>query len=694
VERISDLDDRLAQPASWTPQLEDAFPTATTPPIPAPYLTLPAVRPRHRSQIFASAVVVIAVVLLWLEPSIGVVATAAVAFTLAPWGRGLGERIVITTVVVSAGIAIQFAAMTETGAVLLPVGWRLLVTGFLLLLGCSLWLRRSAPIWPALGFVDVLGLVVAGSVVAMMAVPMLGLSTARTLGVLLRWWDHSSHLSMFAEVVHSRSWSFTSLGDGAFFDRYPMLHVSIWSVGQWLSGGPAGAGGLGLVQPYVAWSILTTALSAALLVWASGLLGRAMGRGDLPRFRRRAVPVFAATLTGAWCLVGTLTTMADYAFVNFLLAGALCASAVAVSLRSRAAMTRVGWFVLPLSVVALAYLYPPVAGGAGLVSIVVLVEVVRHRRDRMIPMIAISAVCLIAALPSVKFLSEPFHGRDPGSISGGIPAFEVWSALLLAPIVVALLLDWRRRIGTPAAFGMIIPIVVTGCVAVDFAAQAGASNVALDMSYYTLKIVYAMLLLIVPLASASGARVLLVVLASSTTRRSLLASGLLLPAGTAAVVLATILSVAPPPLGAFPGTSVIPSIAEFDVQSAARDTNVELGQVTMYAALHASDVYWTIVPIIAPARGTSLHMSSVTLEAARMATGLGSVNTVRGDRALNLIISAGSRRLPLRALSSLLRSEPALAIRFVVNNHGVYKRLLPLLREFGPRRIQILVATH
>ena len=650
-------------------------------------------RRRPNAQAVASVVVMATVLLLWLAPSAGVVATAVVMFTLAPWGRGLGERAVITTVVVSGAIAIQFAAMTATGVVLVPVGWRLLVTGCLLLVGILLWSKRSAPVWPTLDLVDVIGLVVAGSVVALMGIPFLGLSAARTLGVLLKWWDHSSHLPMFSQVLQSRSWSFSTLGDGAFFDRYPMLHVSIWSVGQWLTGDTAVSGGLGLVQPYVAWSVLTTALSAALLVWASGLLGRTVGGGALPQFHRRAIPVFAAAMTGTWCLVGTLTTMADYAFVNFLLAAALCSSAVAVSVRSRAAMTRVGWFVMPLSVVTLAYLYPPVAGGAAVVSIVVLVQVGRHRRDRLIPMIGISAICLIAASPSMKFLSQPFHGRDPGSISGIIPAFEVWFVLLLVPIVIALLVRWRRHIGTSVAFAMALPLLVTSGVAVGFAAQAVASGIALDLSYYTLKIVYALLLIIVPLASALGARVLLMVLAAVTNRRSLGALGFLLPTAIFAVVVATLFSVAAPPRGVLSGTLAIPSISELNLRMAARETSLDGGRVTAYAALHASDQHWTTVPIIFPDRGNSLYLSVETIEAARIATGLGSVNTSRGDAALNLIFNAASKRPPLRSLEKLLHSEPTVAIRFVVSSREISNVFLPLLHEFGPRRIQILVAT-
>lgn len=641
----------------------------------------PAPSPGRTGRPAALAALAVTLVLLWAWPPAGVAAALVVSGLLAPWGRSLGERAVITTVVGSGGVAVLLTAFTRLGLALPPVGWRVLVSLALLLLAVFLALPRAAPVWPRVRAGDLLGIAAGVVVAAMMGLPYLTASTPQTLAALLTWWDHSSHLPMFVQVMHTGSWDVGRLAPQLMFDDYPMLHVGLWSVGEWVGGVGTDVAGIDLVRPYVGWFSITTGLVAALLVWSTGLVASAVTRDDAEPARTRAVAVVAASVTAAWCVLGSLTLMADFAFTNFLLAGALCASAVAVSVRSREAMTRVGWFVMPLAVVATAYLYPPLAGGTTIAAVVVLVVVLRHRLEHAVSMAAVGVVCLLATLPSISFLTTPFDGRDPGSIGGGIPGFELWATLVAAPVVVVVLVRARRRIGTAGVAGLLGPMVACALVAVVFAAQAVAAGVPLDKSYYTLKIVYALMLVTLPTAVALAVRWGLRRVPSSWVARRRGVAALSL-AGVVALVLVLLATVGTP--------RVPPQGVDALVERVRATTHaVSRGEVVVTASQHQGSGGWVTVAQISGARPGDVFSDPYSLEAGRTAAGLGGVLTLPIDQVLT-IVSAGGVQDPVGAWSFLLDSEPSLRLRIVVEGDEARRLLQPLVDRYGPDRVEVL----
>ena len=650
-----------------------------------PGVDVPLRHDLSRREVIALVVLAGTALLLWVWPPAGVVASVLVCGCLAPWGRSLGERAIISTVMSTGVVAIVFAGMTATGMTLAPLGWRVVVTGCVVLIAACVRLPRSAPVWPEVGVGDLLGLGVGAVLFAMMALPYTTASVSQTSGALLTWWDHSSFLPMFSQVMHSGDWNFSGLGDDLMFDQYPMLHLSLWSVGEWVSGAGRSTAGLDLVRPYVAWFALTTALCGALLVWTAGLAARALTQGDEVGARRRTTVTFAAALVGIWCVLGSLTSMADFAFTNFLLAGSLCVSAVVVSVRNRAAMSRIGWFVMPLAVVSTAYLYPPLAGGTAVAAIVVLVAVFRHRPAHVVLMVAVGLICLAATLPSLRFLTQPFEGRSPGSIGGGIPPFELWPVLVVAPVVVVLLVRSRSAFGGATVLGLLAPIVVSAGVAVLFARQALVSGTPLDRSYYTLKIVYALMLVTIPIAAAFASRGVVRRISDTALERPRRLVPLLVGGGVVAIALLLTASV----------TAHVPSpaINSLILRVEATTTQEWRGEIVVTAAEHPGDTHWTTVAMITDDNPGNVFSDPYSLEAGRTATGLGSVLTVPIDRILTTVAGTGETQ-PSVEWGALLAADPALALRIVVQDDEQRLRVAPLLETYGPTRVEILTATR
>ncbi|MSW42894.1 MAG: hypothetical protein F2842_11850, partial [Actinobacteria bacterium] len=202
-------------------------------------------RPGHARdvEVFGAAGLLVGAALaLWLVPPLGVVAGAALGVALAPWGRRLGERILIVTVVAAGSVAIVLAFLQISSSVLPWWGWRIGATAVLLAEAAAVWARGSdrwlsAPrVWPEVGRDDVIALVTGVALFALLGVPYLISSSAQVLSGLLGGWDHSSHLPMFVQTMHAQGWNSASLGDDVMFAVYPMLHTGLWSVGEWVAG--------------------------------------------------------------------------------------------------------------------------------------------------------------------------------------------------------------------------------------------------------------------------------------------------------------------------------------------------------------------------------------------------------------------------------------------------------------------------
>ena len=640
-------------------------------------------RPGHARdvEVFGAAGLLVGAALaLWLVPPLGVVAGAALGVALAPWGRRLGERILIVTVVAAGSVAIVLAFLQISSSVLPWWGWRIGATAVLLAEAAAVWARGSdrwlsAPrVWPEVGRDDVIALVTGVALFALLGVPYLISSSAQVLSGLLGGWDHSSHLPMFVQTMHAQGWNSASLGDDVMFAVYPMLHTGLWSVGEWVAGVSPQVAGTDLIHSYVAWSTLTASLSAVLLVATSAVAARTFSAQASRRAAARVTPVLAASFTAAWCLVGTFALMADFAFSNFLFGSALAGAAVVVGARSRAAMVSSGWLVLPLGVVATSYAYTPLAGGVAVAALITLVVLVRGRSLAALGMVGLSLVCAVAVLPAARIVTEPFAGRQVGDIKGGLPPFELIPGLIMATVVVVVVLSRFPSIRLANRLALLAPVVVTAVLAALFAAQTVGTSTSLGDSYYTKKICYAVLLLALPLAMGLlGARVARTIPVESGRPRTLRVVAAI---GVSAVVLAVV-SVAtggPDPAtdGALRWLRPVGVWAALDRVALLTGDDGE-GRAVLAAAAQKSG--WVTV----------VSVGDHGVESGRMAAGLGAVLTV----ADNEVIEVADEEF--RDLARVLSENREVRVRVVVGASNLRREAEALREDFGDARVEVLV---
>ena len=653
---------------------------------------------RDRAFVVAVALLIGSAVLLWILPAIGVIAAFGCGMLLAPWGRRLGERLIISTIVGSGIIALLFVVMTATGLIVPPLGWRALLT--VLLLGEVVLLRRSrsAPLFPRLGADDALGLGTAAAMFALLFVPYATVSVERILNGLLEFWargeiahDHSSHLPMFAQTIRAQSWAFTGLTTDPFLATYPRLHVAIWSVGEWASGVSPSVPGLELVRPYAAWTALTTALSAAILVWSAGLAARALTGRLTPSPVVRLAAGLAAVITALWCVLGSLALMSDFAASNYLLGTSAVIGATTFSVRSRAAMIRLGWFVLPVAALMATYLYTPLALCLLIPCVIVLVTLARQRRDRLWLMLALSVVGGVAALPGIRDVTGANVNGAWGAYTGGLPAFEYRPALVISAVVLVVLAVQRHRAGRRVTLALLGPLLLILPMLLFFIVQSLRAGLDAGDSYYANKMVYTLLLASLPLLAAivgvwAAPRIpveppqrrfivltatvavvaLLIGEMSVLTQRPGIGGGLLkAPAGYVALQSRVTGVTRPPLIGAVTATAALnPSVPGMNTFAYILPRQTIVGSAQEYASLFAS----------------------------RTANALATVSTVKYE------ISNGAQEVlmgtedPAATLAVLMRRAPELRETLVVADQATADSLAPLVKEFGPSRIRVIVA--
>jgi len=634
------------------------------------------------STITAAALLIAALICIWLSFPIATLAAILLAAILAPWGTSLGERLIVSAIVASAVVAGLFTVLTALNQSLPPVLWRIALSLVVIAELVFLDRRRSAPLWPTVLASDVIAIVAAASFGGLMLMPYAGISGATQLTGLLFYWDHSSHLPMFTQVMHTGSWNFSSLaptvpGDpqsGVMFTLYPMLHVALWSVAEWIGGAGLDVPGPALVQPYIVMSGLTVAFVVAVLVWSAGLLAQ-----QFAATRSAAAALIAATLAAVWCLNGSLAAMADYAFVNFLLAGALTVGAIAVSLRNREAISRLGWFVTPLATLAVACLYPPLAAGLAVAVAITWFTMLRGGRDPVRQTILI-VICVLLVLPSYRYTTTPFAGRAAGTIAGGIPPFGIQITLITAILTVivlgtALIMRLRRKEpGIALALGLIAPIVLTGAVALLFFEQARAASIGIQGSYYTKKVLFAVLLVTLPTATA--------IVAAAIVRLSGNRSWITISASVVAVI-------------AMLGLTTGPTDASKSVQGrfASTAAGEAAGNTELLAAAHPSDDHWTTVTYFNTRIPSGPPAGALTTESGRTAAALGNVLTLADDHAI-VSISDDNPRDPAGTFAALLRAEPTLNLRVVVPDADTAAALDGVSSTFAADRFELLIANQ
>ncbi|MEI6374439.1 MAG: hypothetical protein WCP26_11725 [Actinomycetes bacterium] len=652
-----------------------------------------------RSSRIAIASLIVAAVALWLLPPLGMVLATGLGVVLAPWGRRLGERVILSVLAASALVAALFVTMTATGWTLPPLGWRALITVLLLAEIAALFTRRGAPVWPVVRSDDAVGLV-AGTAFLLIYYGVYAFAdTEHTLNGLLAWWahgevphDHSSHLPMFHQVMAAQSWDFSALSPDLLFTVYPMLHVSLWSVGEWAAGVDPLTPGLDLVRPYVAWTALTAALAAAILTWSAGLAARAFAGKRDDRSVVALAAVLAASATGLWCLLGSMGSMVDFAAGGYLAAAALAIGAVTVSVRSRAALRRIGWFTLPLAGLSVAYIYPTLAAGLVLPGVVVVLALARWRRRMVIAFIALTVVCGALAWPALRAVTDSTTPGPWGTLTGGLPAFEYWPAVVMTAIVlITMTLRWRVP-GRLVSIGMVGPLLAAAGMALMFGVESVRSGLEFGNSYYTNKMVYSLLLAVVPLASALAAGWAAQRMPAADSQRRTLA---IVMAGVVALIAVAEVSTLTIRPGVGGGKLSLPSgIVALQARSDAI-TRDPVGGDVVVATVNAPTVdgFTTVTWIPVDRSVTGIRGEYVNLFAGRTAHGLRNFATMGFERYNMTVDTILRTKDPVASLQFVMRSAPELKLTLVVPDQATADTLAPAVNEFGADRLRVIVAS-
>ena len=645
----------------------------------------------------ATTVLAAALVMLWLWPPGGVVACVAAGTALAPWGRGIGERVIISCVLGTAAISAVMVLLSATNSVIPPIGWRVMLSAVVLGEIACLYVRRSAPTLPRLQVDDAIGLV-AGLVFFLVLFGVYATATtAHTITGLLQWWaggelphDHSSHLPMFLQMMRSGGWAGTASPD-LLFAGYPRLHVAVWSAGEWAAGLGAGTPAVDLVRPYVAWSALTAALAAAVLTWSASIAARAlMPRRTGSRTRSVAAGI-AGTTTALWCLLGSMGSMFDFAAASFLACAALVVGAVTVSVRSRAAMTRLGWFVLPLAGVVAAYVYLPLAAGLLLPALAVGVALWRWRRRRLVWFVVVGLVCAALAAPALTAITDSVRNAPWGALTGGLPAFEYWPAVVMAAVATLTLALSSRAAGRLVSLALLGPVLSACAVTLYFLVDSVRAGVTIGDSYYTNKMVYALLLAAVPLTAAVVARWTSLRLAKVPPARQ--GTGLVIALVVIVIAVAEISTVTLRP-GVGGGVLTRPAgLAAFEARQSAVTRIPLVGDVVLSAAAHPDSDGHTTVTWIPVARSVTGYRSEyVNMFAGRLAHSLAIGSDIAYER-YNVTVDTILRTAdPVASLGEVLQAAPDLRLTLVVPDQQVADSLAGVVAKFGPERLRLVIA--
>jgi len=456
--------------------------------------------------IFMPAILgLIAIGLLWLLPAIGLfVALAAFAF-LPPWGRSYTERAVISIVVMLGTIAVVFprnssvsidtttARLTFTGFIILAVALRLVPrlrnVGFprvqipdalilLLFIGSSFWLVSAY----------------------------IGLDSSQILsGLFISGWDNHGHFSPFANTYVSgqTAWSTTD-GSTAWNQWYPAVHSTTWSLTEMAADGDQ-LTRVELLGPYVQWSALSFAAAMASITWVAGDLAQRITRSS-----KNVAAVIAIVITGTFAVVGSPAFLFNLGFTNFAMGVALVLIASYVSTRSVRSSVTLGWFVIPLAIIATIGLWTPLVLGLVPAGVVVAIRLWKYKVSLAVIWLLVNALAgIVLVLTQAQAIIGAEAGASAadfnetiGAVGSGMAQFDVGIAVvspILAVLFLVLLIQRGRGI---LAVSFVGPIGAGVILAVVFGSGAIASNVDVLTSYYVLKVLEAMLLIVIPVIAA------------------------------------------------------------------------------------------------------------------------------------------------------------------------------------------------
>ena len=471
---------------------------------------------------FVATAVIAAV---WVIPPVGVLAAIIALAVIPPWGRGLIERAAISTIVTLGIISLVFPR--EGATPVTPESARITLT---VLLVAAVALRlipklRDVPL-PRIGTSDM-------AIIAAAIIGWIWLTSAywnaapeqMISGLFFSGWDNQGHLLPFANTYMQQSTTWTTIdGTIAWNQWYPSLHSTIWALGELAVNG-AGAARVELLWPYVTWNAISFVASFAALAFVAGDLAARI----VPTYKScaRFLAVGAVALFG---LLGSPALLYNSGFTNFVMGVALVVTATYLSARSVRSARTLGWFVIPSAGIAVLGLWTPLI--ITLVPAGVVVLAALWRAPELKPPIrrGLTVVWALASASVVGLIaldqSQAILGVDGDSTAGefteeigrvgvGMIPFNIGIALI-SPILAILAAIVIRKRGTPMMIAVATPVLTTGLIAWVFASGADSNGVPRLQSYYVLKALDGMLLMIAPLLAALIAAVIVRSLASTS----------------------------------------------------------------------------------------------------------------------------------------------------------------------------------
>ena len=467
---------------------------------------------------------------VWVIPPVGVVAALVALAVIPPWGRGLIERAAISTIVILGIISLVFPR--EGATPVTPESARLTLTALLI---AAVALRfipklRDVPL-PRIGISDV-------AIVAAAIIGWIWLTSAywnaapeqMISGLFFSGWDNQGHLLPFANTYMQQSTTWTTIdGTIAWNQWYPALHSTLWALGELAVNG-AGASRLELLWPYVTWNAISFVASFAALAYVAGDFAARLLTSH--KSWARFLAVGAVALFG---LLGSPALLYNSGFTNFVMGVALVVTATYLSARSMRSARTLGWLLIPAAGIAALGLWTPLIIAlvpAGLVVLIALwrgpeAEAQTKPTTRRIFTIVWAVASGVAIALIALDQSQAILGVDGDSTAGefteeigrvgvGMIPFNTGIALV-SPILAILAATLVHRRGLPMMVAVATPVLTTGVIAWIFASGADANGVPRLQSYYVLKALDGMLLMIAPVLAALIAAVIVRALANTST---------------------------------------------------------------------------------------------------------------------------------------------------------------------------------
>ena len=461
--------------------------------------------------VIAATVAALSVAALWLFPSVGLIATGITVALIAPWGRTLLERWVISGVVFLGMVAIVFPRAGSVPLTTTTSRAFISIVVAAIVLGALVRARRSEDgrLLPTFTSTDAVALGVVAVAAWWPISAYLGQRSQQILSSLyFGGWDNASHFITFANTYMQEGTTWTTLdGSIAWNQWYPSLHTTLFSLAQQA----AGIGGLdrtGLLLPYAVWTSAAFAACAGALTCIAGDLARRWASPAAGRRYAGLASAGAAVATGAWMLLGSPQTLLNTGFTNFLLGTVLVATVSYLSARSWRSARTLGWFLIPLGLIAVIGLWTPLALALGPAGVVVLIALWRVGKPWAIAWVGANVV--IAGVLAYRQLSDVLaveegsslseFGEHIGAVGTGMAPFNISLALAAPIIAIAAAVMLRQRVPLPVA--ITAPAISAAVLAALFAVGSHNAGTSLLRSYYVLKSLDAGLIATAPVIAA------------------------------------------------------------------------------------------------------------------------------------------------------------------------------------------------